>query len=590
MIIGLLAGTLLAVFVPYGAGYDEDSHIIRIFDIASGNLIPSMRNKEDVTFTEFYTMSYKRSYLQVPANDFFSREKFFLRADRYNASGVTTHSTYSPFVFLLDAVIARIAWIYLDLPLLPVILFMRFAGLCLFLLVGMITIKILPTGKWIMAILLLAPMSLYQASTLNGDRFTIGVSVFFIAVVLKTFTKKEEPLNLKDTLLVALATVLVGVSKPGTIIILPMLLILLRHQFATKKLKWLFLFSIAFSVTYSIGWSFLAVLGTTVASTGTTRAYQIQLILKNFLDFLKVYFVGIYNLIPRYYTDWVAEYGYWMGKVPWPVYLFFPIALVLAFLTESRKAVYPRRMRLFIGLLAIFCLAVIASVKFIWAYVPGNYYFGSQGRYFLSFAPLLFMAFSGLVEVRPNWRKLAKIGSILFIFAALVFYGVGVYRTYYTTCIFAVDANHPCTLPVYRNLDIQNPVNLPLTAGSSFEQTFVPKCDPINAIDLRVLTLDGATTGTVQVSLFNSADELLQQSQVPLSEIRVGEQNQFSFPTAATKMDETYSFQVSLSEDASATLGLWGTPDDGYTAGQLLINGSPSESAFDLYLQYECPR
>lgn len=590
LIIGLLSGTFLAIFVPYGAGFDEDSHIIRIFDIANGNLVPSLRDKEDVTFTEFYTISYKRSYLQVPANDNFSPEKFFLHADRYNASGVTTHSTYSPFVFLLDSVIARLVWIYLDLPILPAIILMRLAGLFLFLLVGFVTIKILPIGKWIMLILLLAPMSLYQASTLNGDRFTIGVSVFFFAVVLRLFTKKDDPIGRKETLLVSLATILVGISKPGTIIILPMLLILSRHRFAESKLKWIFFFSIAFSIIYSIGWSFLAVLGTTVASTGTTRAYQIQLILNNFFDFLKVYFVGIFKLIPRYYTDWVAEYGYWMGKVPWPVYVFFPVSLALAFFTESKKLLYPRKVRLYIALLALFCIALIASVKFVWAYVPGTYYFGSQGRYFLPFAPLLFLAFSGLINVKPFWRNTAMIGSVLFIFIAQILYGYGAYRTYYTTCIFAVDSKHPCTLPVYRNLDVKNQVNLQLTKGNTFKQTFVPKCDPINAIDLRVISLEGDLTGSVQISLLNSEDELLQTSQTPLSEIIVGNQNQFQFPTTEIHQDETYSFQVSLSEDASVSLGLWGAPDDGYTAGQLLINDKPDESAHDLYFQYECPR
>ncbi|MPM34943.1 hypothetical protein SDC9_81533 [bioreactor metagenome] len=408
--------------------------------------------------------------------------------------------------------------------------------------------------------------------------------------MIYVYSKRKELISLKDTWLLVAACVLIGVSKSGTIILLPLLFILIKNKFLKNKYRTLFWSGVAFSILYSIGWSMLAVLGTKVAATGTTRAYQIQLILNNIPDFVKIYFIGIVKLIPKYYTDWVAEFGYWMGKVPWPVYALFPISLLLAMLSDIRFVEFDKKARWFTAIVGIFCLAIMASVKFVWAYVPGQLYFGSQGRYFLPFAPAFFIAFAGLFEIPQKWRKAAIVFSIAFLVAALGIYGYGVYRTYYTTCIFAVDADHPCTLPVYRNLDIKNQVNLPLSTGSTFTQTFVPKCDPIDAIDLRVLSLDGATTGTVQVSLFNTAGELLQQSQVPLSEIRVGEQNQFSFPTAATKIDEPYSFQISLSEDASATLGLWGTPDDGYTAGQLLINGSPSESAFDLYLQYECPR
>jgi uncharacterized membrane protein len=590
LIISLIFGICLAVFVPYGAGYDEDSHIVRIFDIANGNLVPSLRDKNDATFTEFYTLSYQRNYLQEPASNYFSAENFLLHADRYNGSGVSTRSTYSPFVFLIEAVIARIAWIYLDLPILPVIISMRIAGLFLFIFAGVVSIKLLPTGKSVMAVLLLAPMSLFQASTLNGDRYTIGATVFFIAVVLRAFAIKERPLHFNDLLLIAVAIIGVGIAKPGTIIILPLLLILQKQKLVDPKHIWVILAACFFSVAYSVGWSFLAVLGTKVASTETTRAYQIQLVLKNFPDFLKIYFVGIVKLIPCFYTDWVAEYGYWIGKVPWPIYVLFPISLTMAFFAETRNPLIPRRPRFFVGILAMICLGLIASVKFVWAYVPGNFYYGSQGRYFLPFAPLLFIANTGWVVVNARWRKFCRIGAIITILSALLLYGYGVYRTYYTACIYAVDAQHPCTLPVYRNLDTENPINLPLTAGTTVEQTFKPNCDPVDAIDVRVLSLDGPLTGSVRLRLFDAFGELLQESQLLLKDVKVGEQNKLSFPDTPLHKNGTYSFELTLSEDTSAALGLWAAPEDGYTAGQLYINSSPAESAHDLYFQYECRR
>ncbi len=590
LIIGLLAGIPMSIFIPYGAGFDEESHLVRIYDMSRGHLIPNRSNDKGIAFIEFYSLSYKRRYLQTPADNLFQPENFLLKADRFNATDAQTLSTYSPVVFLLEAVIALFAWSILNLPILPVIIFMRIAGLLLYLLLGFLTVRMLPRGKWVMSILLLAPMALYQAATINGDRFTIGAAVFFIAAVLKTYAIKDRPLFHKDTLLLVLASVLIGVSKSGTIILLPLMIILLGHRFEKKNDKWLVAAGILFAIIYSIGWSFLAVMGTKIQSTGTTRNYQALLILHHIPDFLRVYFIGIIHLIPRYYTDWVAEFGYWMGKVPWPVYALFPISLVLAFFTELKSNLFDKKTRWIIALVGLFCLGVIASVKFVWAYVPGQLYYGAQGRYFLPFAPLFFLAFVGLVELTSKWRTTAIVGCIIAIVAALGFYGCGIYRTYYTTCIYKVDSQHPCVLPVYNNLDIQNPVAVPLSSGHTLEQSFDPECAPVDSIDVYVLDIQGNATGTLKLSFYDPNHKFLAESEISIGEIVVGQMNHFKFSPVWTTGSNTYYYTLELSGDNQAVVDFWGVANDMYNKGQLLVNGAPSDAAADLYLQFECPR
>lgn len=589
LIIGFMAGIPLSIFIPYGAGFDEESHLVRIYDLSRGNLIPNRPNDKGIAFIEFYSLSYKRRYLETPADNLFDTENFFLTADRYNATDAQNHSTYSPFVFLLEAGIALFSWNVLNLPILPVIILMRIAGLCLYLFLGYFTIRKIPGGKWLMTVLLLAPMAIYQASTLNGDRFTIAAAFFFIAIVLMEFAKKGS-INLKETLLLILASLLVGVSKPGTIVVFPLLFILIGHRYEKKSYPWLLFGGVLISILYSIGWSELAVLDTTVQSTGTTRAYQMGLILQNLPDFLRVYFVGVINLIPKYFTDWVAEYGYWLGTVPRPVYVLFPISLLLAYFAEGKAEFLNKRTRWIIFLTGVFCLGLMASVKFIFAYVPGQLYFGSQGRYFLPFAPLVFLAFIGLIEVPLKWRKTASISTIIFILATLGLYGYGIYRTYYTTCIFAVDANHPCTLPVYINLDTENPVNVDLKASSLFEQSFDPECGPVDSIDVYVLDISGELNGYVKLKFYDPDHTLLAESEVPLSDLRIGQMNQFKFSPVAVVGSQKYSFTLELTEDSPATVAFWGVAQDKYSKGELLIDGTTSDVAADLYLKFECQR
>lgn len=590
LIIGILAGIPLSIFVPYGAGFDEESHMVRVFDMARGNLVPNRANDKGIAFIEFFSLSYKRRYLQTPADNMFSPENFWLKADRQNATDAENHSTYSPAVFLLDAVIAFVAWILLDLPVLPVIILIRIAGLCLFLLLGFFAIKLMPSGKWVFTILLLAPMTIYQAAVIDGDRFTIAAAFFFIATVLFLYSKKDQPIDRKQTFLLILSTLLVGVSKSGTIILYALFLILLSTKFENKKLKWFFFTAIAVSIIYSIAWSMLVDMETPVQSLQTPRINQFKLILSNIPDFLKVYFVGIYRLIPRYYTDWAAEYGYWMGTVPWPVYVLYPIALLLAFFTDNKFQELSKRTRWIIFLVGLGSLAIIASIKFIFYYVPGQYYFQAQGRYFIPFAPLVYLAFIGLIQVPPKWQRLAAFSSVAVILIALGIYEYGAYRTYYTTCVYAVDSNHPCKLPVYRNLDTLHPVNVEIKAGDLLKQSFDPECGPINSIDLYIMDLQGDAKGSAILSFYDNNGKFLSQSVVPLSEILVGQQNQFIFDPTKVQGSREYSFTLQISDDSTSTLSLWGVADNKYSKGELTINDLPDPDAADLYLQFECPR
>lgn len=100
LIIGILAGIPLSIFVPYGAGFDEESHVVRVFDMARGNLVPNRANDKGIAFLEFFSLSYKRRYLQTPANNMFEPETFWAKADRQNATDAENHSTYLSLIHI----------------------------------------------------------------------------------------------------------------------------------------------------------------------------------------------------------------------------------------------------------------------------------------------------------------------------------------------------------------------------------------------------------------------------------------------------------------------------------------------------------
>ena len=89
LILGLFVGVLYSIFIPYGAGFDEETHQVRIMDIAFLNMLPNRSKNATITFREFYSLSYQRRNFNDPANDLFSPEKLQLNIKQRKYSART---------------------------------------------------------------------------------------------------------------------------------------------------------------------------------------------------------------------------------------------------------------------------------------------------------------------------------------------------------------------------------------------------------------------------------------------------------------------------------------------------------------------
>lgn len=591
LIVGAIIGVLFCIFIPSGAGFDEDAHTVRIVNIALGQMLPNKSEDEGfLNFQQIFDVSYQRQFFATPAQYQFEPDTFNLKLDRDHMLPIYTRSNYFPLLYLPQVITAGIGWRIFDFPILPVIIFMRIAGLIFYLLIGAITIRLLPFGKWLFTVLALSPLALFQVCTLNGDSFTMAACFLFIGTVLHVYDSRETSLSNKKALLVAGSAILLGVAKPGTIILLPLLLILVRNKHDTKIPFLIIILGAAVSIFLSIYWSYIIVLPTKVGSSDSTRLNQILLVLNNLADFLKGYFIGISRLLVRYYRDWVASYGYWVGKVPEPVYYLFPAAIIAAYFAENKYQKIRKTDRLIMLVTALFCLGLIASVKFVFFYEPGQIYTNAQARYFLPFAPLLFLSLSGMLELKP-WVQ--KIGSYLaagLLLFSLGFYGLGLYTTYYTYCVYPVDKLHPCKLPQYKNLDVEDPPVATLSASTLIEQSFTPHCNKINAIYVNPFVISQNNGGEISFTLFDPSGIKLAESSVDSSDLAENKALSFNFPAQQVTPGEIYSFRLNFIGENNSTskIGLLARKQDYYKEGRLLVNSAGYPPASDLYFQYAC--
>jgi uncharacterized membrane protein len=592
LIAGLLFGILFCTFIPEGAGFDEDAHLVRIFDTALFNIIPKQPPQEpNLTFSEFFTLSYQRRGFQSPASDLFNTENFLLKPDRENMTPRTTRSNYFPLLYLPQTVVAGIGWRIFDFPIIPVVIAMRLIGLIIYLFAGVLTIRMLPIGKWVFVILALSPLAIFQASTISGDGLTMSVCFIFTGLVLRTFSLREKAIDLRTAMLICGASLLLGMSKPGIIILLPLLFLLCWNKAESKKIPLIIISGVILSIIISVGWSYMVALNKIVGTTGNSRLEQLVLVFQNLGDFLPGYFIGIFRLIPKYYRDWVASYGYWVGQVPEEVFYLFPFALLLAYLTEGKNTAFSIKSRLVIFLVSMLCLGAMASAKFIFGYIPGQIYYNAQARYFLPFAPLFFLSFAGWVDFKPSIHRIAAPLAATLILATLTVYGYGLYQTYYTECVYPVNEMHPCRLPQYKNLDVSKPPLVNLTPKLVVTQTFSPHCSQISALRVLPLSVTPGETGLLQMSLIDPRDRVIAVSDFPVSDVAENKAIRFNFPTQGLQPFREYSFKIELIEETGLTknISLLARKEDFYHEGRLTVDGAMYPLAADLFFQYECP-
>ena len=595
LILGVIVGVLYAVAVPYGAGFDEEQHIVRMYDIAGYNFLPN-RNPPNfnstVTFKEFFDLSYQRRYAQSPAFDMFSPEMFGQKFDRSDANlvyGFATRSIYSPVMFAPQAILAKLLWMRLDLPILPVVIAMRLAGLLVYLLACFLAIRIIPFGKWMLAVLALAPMAMYQAATLNADGFTNGVSFLFIAVTLSVYANASESSQPKWIWVLVVCSLLLGFAKPGTVVLLPLLLILPAKRFASRN--WVIVLTLGALVAtlFNFGWTALSIPNSNFsAGESQNVSGNLALIFADLGGFIFTYLKDLASSLLPYFKDWVGAYGYWVGVVPEPVYVFFTLLLVAVALLEKPAEMLDRKIRLFMIGLFLFSCAVIMSMFFVANYSPGaTGILGRQGRYFIPFAPLLFVALSGLVWIPGSWRKplwWVAAGALVLV---LGYYTLGLYAVYYTDCGYAALTGERCRIPVYKNLDKTGGRKIELSALSDIRQTFVAKCSGLETVQVLFKSVPEGGDGVVRLSLLDGDGILLVSRDVPVSEVSAGEYLTLPFDPVMNEKGARYEVRLeAIGLDSSRNFGVGADWSDFYE-GDLFVAGQSVQG--DLIIRYFCP-
>ena len=588
-IAGLLVGILYCIAIPYGAGFDEERHLVRIYYMSEGEWLPNFTHAtihEDIA-----DLSYQRRLIQTPAFDMFHRETFGRRFSTFDKIryGQKTQSIYSPVIFLPQALIGRILWWRFDFPILPTIILQRIAGLLIYIAGGYLMIRTVPYGKWILTAVALLPAALFQATTLNADGFTAAASFAFIGWVLAVYINERTGIQPKSVWILSVLLLLLGCAKPGAIILLPLLLILLRHPFPAKKWIALLGAAVLLSVVVNVGWWKLASQGSVFSGEGgQSISQQSGTILAQPIGFLKLLLQGMFLTFGDELRGWIAGFGYGAGTVPAPVYFFAVLLLVSAFLAEPQLVRLPNQLRIFLIVFFVFCCTAIYTIAFIPNYVTGGVLaLAKHGRYYIPFAPLFFLGLAGLFAVPEPIQRLAKLTAIASFLFVIGYYSFGIYTTYYTYCGYEAYAGGTCTLPIYKNLEKEDIPTVSIGAEVLVSQTFTNWCGALETVEVFIKSTPQSSAGGLRFSLLDNHQQVLARQDFPTNQVVAGNYLKLTVKLPAGMDSKDFEIQLassSLPAPEGIQVGLTRT---NYYPGVLSVNGVINKHN-DLLIHYTC--
>ncbi len=323
----------------------------------------------------------------------------------------------------------------------------RICNLLVWLLVVYLAIKIIPFYKWLLLLLALTPMSIFQASSLSGDALTNGLSFLLIAVILNTAFdtglqasegnpfrficvagikyplhkqavpstaairyEGEKQVTKSEIFILALLSLLLSLCKLAYCPILFLLWVIPVQKFRSKK-EYILTISaiILFSLAAVLSWLFL-----TRHLNVPLRLDTPNLTTEQRLDYLAnqpwKLLVLLGNTLRVHGLSYLEQYlgGMGWGETKMPIWHIVSYALVLVGVAacshEKDILVSPKQKAISLSIVATNIVLIFTLLYITWTSLDSDVIQGFQGRYFIPISPLLFLLFYNQ-KIKLNFKK-----------------------------------------------------------------------------------------------------------------------------------------------------------------------------------------
>lgn len=590
LLILLLLGIPMILLIPPGAGYDEEDHLVRVWELSALSFLPGQLSPQELRYPTVYRdFAYRQQgSTGIIDSEFWQAYKQATLYERgFVRREIDTKSVYSPALLLPQAITMRLFGRSIELPALPVFYVCRLAGLLSYLVLAWLAVRQMPFGKWILLVLAVSPMALFQAATITPDAISNGIGFLFIAGCLRLAQAREIGWNETGRLIFLIFLLFLAKLNLIPLILLPFLLILPSQFTSTKLYGFLLAMTFVLFLVEVAGWNWIASrnFDSLLLDEASPRA-QLLYILSHPLAFLQTTLKDLFVNGLLYMQGWINGYGYYYWTPPLLVSIVFLLSLGWAILTDSTAGNMNRKQRvIFILLFVAGYIATIASLYISYAPVGADQVFGVQGRYFI---PLTFPLFLALASFsRRSFVPHVK-WIIAFLISALTLNLLGVYFSFHVSCGSTLYQTGLCYRPLFKDFPSDARASEPVSNGMSLTQEIQVACNGL--AEVRVLVTPSATgdQGTTRFLLADaSRTQTLLDTSIANDQIRGETWHSLRFEPDWSSSGKLYILEISgISASPGQGLQLLFTPQPEFNLGNSYEDGQLLEQ--DIVLQYGC--
>ena len=586
----LIFGGLMAILIPPGAGYDEEDHLIRVWELSALSFIPGELSPQEMKFpTIFRDIAYRQQgSAGVIDSEFwqsYSRaglyERGFIRRE------IDTKSVYSPALLLPQGIAMRRFGRGAGLPALVVFSLCRLAGLLSYLFLVWLAIRLIPFGKWILLALAVSPMAIFQAATITPDSISNGIGFLFVAGSLRAAEYKA--IGWRDFGQLVILIVLLFLTKLNLLplILLPFLL-MSPSKFAPKRnYGFLLLATLVLFVVEVAGWNWIASRNfESLLLQEANPSAQLLYVLGHPFAFLATVARDLIANGWIYLQGWINGYGYYYWTPPLIVSLLFLMGLAAALIADAISKLQADRLRA--ALILVFLagyLATIASLYLSFTPVGAGHVNGVQGRYFIPLALPLFLAFSTFLSrkwvVSPNW-------VMILLGMGLTLNLAGIFFSFHVPCGSTFYETGLCYRPLFKDFPNEVRLSPPISNEVALTQEVRVTCDGL--AEFRVLLTPSTPDGNGKTRFVvkdPSGQETLLDTTLPNEQITAETWYPLRFEPNWSSAGKVYVLEIrGLVASPPQGLHILYTPQPEFNLGNTYENGK--RVAEDVLLQYGC--
>ncbi|HSU67488.1 MAG TPA: DUF2142 domain-containing protein [Tepidisphaeraceae bacterium] len=451
-LIAIVLGVPMALLTAPFQAPDEPQHFGRAYQISEGGFLPAREgNRGGAVLPESlgevyrpfarlrFNRNAKTSFAQV-------REALSVPLNPSRRSFVPlVTSIYSPAGYLPQACAIAVgrSW---NLPPLALLYLARIANLFAWVVLGSIALRALPRGRRAFLLLLLMPMSLFQAASASPDATTNGLAVLFAAMVLRFALYNSTPatkLGLSAWIALAVVSSIFTLTKFAYAPLAALVLLIPSERFGGAGCRAAAVTLVALiNLAVLLLWSTQTRGLNTVVRTDDARVSphgQVEYLRSDPAAAIAVPATTFVHDGWLLFRSFVGRLGS-MDTPLWPPFLvLYFVALVLAcWPSQVAPFLSPRWVVPLVLACTALSIEAVALLNYIyWTPVGARTIEGMQGRYFLPVAPALLIACRSLFSrlppspwnKTPPWKVNLAAGAIAAVGAGYAL--VAVYFRYY---------------------------------------------------------------------------------------------------------------------------------------------------------------